>query len=91
MGNTLRRLLGKFLVEDVSMELPAIFSNKQIGVGVSNAGTSAAHAVQAYLADCQQSQADTCILHLDLSNAFNAVDRLVVLQEVDRLLPSLGP
>ena len=90
VGETWRRLVGKVLVasctEDISMYLQPL----QVGVGTRNGCESVIHVVRQW---CGRHQADEdrVLALMDLSNAFNSVDRSAFREAVRRIAPSLAP
>ena len=89
-GETLRRIVGKCLASEAKEELAEVFGATQMGVGRKMGCEAIVHAVRAWLAR-NSSHPDKCIVTLDLSNAFNAVDRPAVLEAVRRWHPSWAP
>ena len=89
VGETLRRVVGKVAMtapktlEAISAMLPT-----QVGVGVEGACETTAMAVQSWV-QAEKSRDDWAILQVDLSNAFNAIDRGAVLGQVAKRAPHL--
>jgi hypothetical protein len=67
----------------------------QLGVGVSGSCEAIAEAVRAYLNDPDAAGAEASlsrvVLSFDMANAFNEIDRRVIIQEVATRLPALLP
>jgi hypothetical protein len=88
VGETLRRLAGKVLFATGVMRAQvAKLSPTQVGVGVPGAVESVAIGLQA-IVDQMGGTNVWMALKVDLSNAFNTVDRGQVLQAAARLAPA---
>lgn len=67
---------------------------QQLGAGIPDATTGVAEAVRLFLLDPEADAAAddfACAAQLDWANAYNTIDRTVVLSEVARRLPELLP
>ena len=90
VGETWRRVVGKALATEAADDLRSHLEPLQLGVG-SKAGCEAiVHTVRQWLG---RNKTDTrkVLASLDLSNAFNCVDRSAFLQETRRVCPRLAP
>ena len=85
MGNTLRRLIAKIVVQrhtHIANQLKPL----QVGFGIKGGCEAAAHALRIY---CQNHiQAEKAVLKVDLTNAFNNISREVILEQSSLLIPS---
>ena len=89
-GESLRRLVAKLLAARHRDEAKAVLLRSgQVGVAVRQ-GAEAATAVTANYAARRRGQ-DACILKVDFTNAFNAVDRSAFLREVEQKFPGMLP
>ena len=88
VGETLRRIVSKVAMhsphttEEIQSFLPF-----QCGVGVEGACETVAQGLQQFV--CNANGSDWLLLQLDLSNAFNSIDRRAMLEEVRQRVPSL--
>ncbi|MBM4023654.1 MAG: hypothetical protein FJ284_15705, partial [Planctomycetes bacterium] len=90
VGETLRRLTAKVLCSAVSAEVRQILEPLQVGVGTPGGAESVVHVLRQWL--CRnRAEANKVIASLDLSNAFNSVDRSRVMSAVRHAIPSLAP
>ena len=88
IGEVLRRLTGKCLMESVQTAAREHFFPAQIGVAVPGGAEAAVHAVRAWTT--QHAQASSKVLvKLDFANAFNSVSRQQVLASARSQFPSL--
>ena len=88
VGETLRRLAGKALLATaVAKAQVADLQPVQVGVGVRAAAESVAMGVQS-IVDALSHTNDWTILKVDLSNAFNSVDRLAFLKAATQYTPA---
>jgi len=92
-GETLRRLAGKAAWEPVKEGIKARLEPIQVGVGTSMGAEKVIHRVRAWMgAQGGSTSGEAKVLAmLDLSNAFNAIDRSAFLQGVRDLAPGLAP
>ena len=89
VGETLRRVVGKALLStSVAKEQVARVQPLQVGVGLRNATEAVAMGIQS-LVDSRQSTGQWVLLKMDLSNAFNCIDRETVLHETQSRCPAL--
>ena len=89
IGEVLRRLTGKCLMESVQTAAREHFFPAQIGVAVPGGAEAAVHAVRAWTT--QHAQASSKVLvKLDFANAFNSVSRQQVLASARSQFPSLS-
>ncbi len=90
VGETWRRLTAKILASSVNDDLRDHLEPLQLGVGTKLACEAIVHVVRQW---CARWADDTsrCLVKMDLSNAFNCVDRSAVLAAVRRVVPELAP
>ena len=90
VGETWRRLVGKVLSKKASDDIKAYLEPLQVGVGTQGGCEALVHTVRQWMG--RNSDNANCVLALlDLSNAFNTVDRSQVRQAIRRVAPSLAP
>ena len=89
IGDSLRRLLSRVVLRKVRSEADSCLAPTQLGVGYSGGAEAIFHAASSLL----HRRRDLCVVAVDLSNAFNSVNRDAVLSallastEFRRLLP----
>ena len=88
VGETLRRLAAKCLQKSTLPAVSGYLLPHQVGMKVPNAAELVARKVNAWH---QGAREDEIIVQVDLSNAFNSVDRNVLLREVRERVPALYP
>lgn len=88
-GEVLSRLTAKCLAFVLAEDAATVFSPYQLGVKVKNGCEAALHAISALLYS-PSPIASRYILEVDLTNAFNNVDRTHFLTQTRRLFPSLS-
>ena len=89
VGETLRRLVGKVLLSTGPARAQvASLTPLQVGVGVRSAAEAVAMGTQA-LVDHLGSSSNWCILKVDMTNAFNTVDRTALLRSCLHYTPAL--
>ena len=86
VGSTLRRLITKVGFKPISQELGALFRPNQLGYASKGGSEAAAHAARHYLTSNRENRV---FLKLDLKNAFNCINRDVILHKVKEKNPSL--
>ena len=86
VGTTFRRLTTKAGLKPISRELGISFRPNQLGYSSKGGSEAAAHAARHYLTSNTQ---DKVFLKLDIKNAFNTMNRDVILQKVKEEIPSL--
>ena len=79
IGEVLRRLAGKCLVNRSHDEVLERLLPHQMGVGVPNAAEIIAHAARAWAAGAR---ADESLIMVDFANAFNTLDRQKMLEAI---------
>ena len=84
VGETLRRLAGKLLIGLYQPEAASRLQPEQVGVGVLRGAESLVHKVRMWL---QQTVPSYVLLQLDFKNAFNSVERKVLLEAVAEHCP----
>ena len=89
VGEILRRLTGKCLMQLVRPDARAYLWPQQSGVGVKAGAEAAVHTLRAWL-QRHESASDKVVVKLDFRNAFNTVDRTVVLREARAQFPALA-
>ena len=90
VGETLRRLVGKCLCHEVSDAARASLAPLQVGVAVPGGTEATVHAARQWWTRNLGSR-DKVFVKLDLSNAFNCLDRQALLQAVHEEFPGLAP
>jgi hypothetical protein len=88
VGEVLRRLAAKCLVQQFQAEVVEHLLPHQLGVGVPNATEIIAHAVRAWAAKATN---DESLILIDFANAFNTVDRQKMLEAVSKDAPQFLP
>ena len=89
IGEVLRRLTGKCLMESVQTAAREHFFPAQIGVAVPGGAEAAVHAVRAWTTQHAQGSSKV-LVKLDFANAFNSVSRQQVLASARSQFPSLS-
>ncbi|XP_037975355.2 uncharacterized protein LOC119694031 [Plutella xylostella] len=89
VGSALRRLVAKLGCNAVRGVMSAQLQPRQLGFGVPLGCEAAIHATRAFAFDRDGSE--TVIFKVDLENAFNMVERDVILRKVKEQVPSLYP
>ncbi|KAI5635791.1 reverse transcriptase (RNA-dependent DNA polymerase) domain-containing protein [Phthorimaea operculella] len=89
VGSTFRRLTAKLGCRTVKDEMAAYFQPHQLGFGTHLDCEAAIHATRAFAMDPERK--GEVLFKLDLKNAFNSVERDVLLGEVREKVPSLYP
>lgn len=89
IGNTIRRLVAKLGCRSVREEMAMYLQPCQIGFGTPLGCEAAIHATRHFAMAHQGT--DTVIVKLDIKNAFNRVERDVILTQVKDHLPALYP
>ena len=85
VGNLLRRLVAKCFSSALASQAAALLKPHQLGVGVRGGAEAVAHAVSDAVGD----DPSRWVLQNDLVNAYQQVDRGVVLEEVARHFPEM--
>ena len=85
VGNLLRRLVAKCFSSSLAPKAAELLKPHQLGVGVRGGAEAVAHAVSDAVGD----DPSRWVLQNDLINAYNQVDRGVVLEEVARHFPEM--
>ena len=83
IGNLLRRLVAKCFSSALASRAAALLAPHQLGVAVRGGAETIAHAVR----EAVKEDPTRWILQADLVNAYNTVDRGVVIDEVARHFP----
>ena len=89
VGETLRRLVSKCLLDRVNDDARTRLEPVQVGVGTKAGAEAIVHAGRQWM---QRHSTDThrVLVKLDLSNAFNCVDRQALLNSVRTTFPELA-
>jgi len=90
VGETLRRLVGKVLASVVSEDIKSYLEPLQVGVGTKGGCEAVVHVVRQWLGR-SRSDKDRVLVMMDLSNAFNCLDRSAFRQAVRRVVPCIAP
>ena len=83
IGNLLRRVVAKCFSTALAQKAETLFAPNQLGVGVRGGAEAIAHAVS----EAVKVHPSSWVLQADLVNAYNSVDRGVVLEEVATHFP----
>ena len=86
VGTTFRRLTTKVGLKPISRELGTFLRPNQLGYASKGGSEAAAHAARHYLKSNTQNKV---FLKLDIKNAFNCINRDIVLQKTKEKIPSL--
>ena len=86
VGTTLRRLITKVGFKPISQELGMLFRPNQLGYASKGGSEAAAHATRHYLTSNTENKV---FLKLDIKNAFNCMNRDIILLKVKETIPSL--
>ncbi|XP_049886408.1 uncharacterized protein LOC126380870 [Pectinophora gossypiella] len=89
VGSVFRRLTAKAACRAVKEEMAGYLQPHQLGFGTRLGCEAAIHATRSYVMD--PSNSDSIVLKLDICNAFNTLERDVLLSEVKEKVPSLYP
>ena len=90
VGETFRRITGKVAVELISDRARAVLEPIQLGVKTPNGCEAIIHATRQWFHAHRLIPSKTAV-SVDISNAFNTVNRSAVLQSVRTHFPSLAP
>jgi hypothetical protein len=89
VGETWRRLVSKVLASSVAEEVRDDLEPVQVGAGVRGGCEAVVHATRQWLhrnrEDCNK-----VLVKLDLTNAFNSIDRSACLHSIRRVAPALA-
>lgn len=88
VGEILRRLTAKCLMEAVRADARQHFAPAQLGVAIPGGAEAAVHTARAWY-DRHQGQPGKVLVKLDFKNAFNLVSRQAVLDAVTARFPAL--
>jgi hypothetical protein len=88
IGEFMRRLTSKVAISQNKDAIKAHFGSLQVGVGVKNGAEAAVHAVAQVVKEFGHDGSLGC-LKLDFQNAFNCIDRALMLEQVRLNFPSL--
>ena len=90
VGETLRRLVSKCLLDSVAQEAKSRLEPLQVGVGTKLGVEAVVHVARQWK-DRHGQDARRVLVKLDLENAFNCVDRQAVLSAIRETFPQLAP
>ena len=90
VGETFRRITGKVAVELISDRARAVLEPIQLGVKTPNGCEAIVHATRQWFHRHRLAPSKTAV-SVDISNAFNTVNRSAVLQSIRTHFPSLAP
>jgi hypothetical protein len=85
VGSTLRRLASKICCREFHSRLTEKFKPIQLGFGLKSGCEGAVHATRTFL----NSQNFEILVKIDVQNAFNSVDRGVLLTQIENELPEI--
>ena len=88
IGNTLRRLFGKFAAATLSKEAATILSPLQMGCGVPLGAEAIVHSARTFLENTRDGYV---MVKLDFRNAFNSLDRSHMVSVMASYFPRLVP
>jgi hypothetical protein len=88
IGETIRRLVSKCCCWEAEMTAPYIFGSLQVGVATKGGGEAVIHAVRKIAKELGDDPSRV-MLKVDLTNAFNMVDRTEMLRRVREQLPNI--
>lgn len=89
VGLSIRRLVSKVACSSVIDDVGKYLFPCQLGVGIKQGCETAVHATRGYLSI--NIGKTKILLKIDFRNAFNSIERDVMLNEVKRIIPSLYP
>lgn len=90
VGDTWRRLTAKCLMSVYGNDLREFLEPIQVGVGTKGGCEATVHTVRQWL--CRNAvHKNKVLVTMDLSNAFNCIDRSAVLDSIRRVTPELAP
>jgi hypothetical protein len=89
VGEVLRRLVAKCFTFSLAQKAAQLLAPLQVGVSVKGGCESVVHAVN-YIVHDESLREEKQILLVDFANAFNSIDREVMLQEVRNCFPELS-
>ncbi|GJS40576.1 putative reverse transcriptase domain-containing protein [Tanacetum coccineum] len=89
VGTIWRRLVSKVAMKGVGKEISKYLGDFQFGVGVSGGAEAVLHSANRVLSE-YHNDGSLAMLTVDLSNAFNLVDRSALLYEVRVRCPSIS-
>ena len=90
VGNILRRLTSKCIMNAVSAKAAAILRPFQFGVGVKGGCEAVIHSLNSFLKNPEVLDNEKIFLQVDLKNAFNEVERKVAFETIRELLPEVA-
>ena len=88
VGGIWRRLVSKVAMRKIGKEMSAYLGDFQYGVGVPNGAEAILHSANRFL-NAFRDDGSLAMLTVDFSNAFNMVDRTILLREVSIRCPSI--
>ena len=88
IGETIRRLVSKCCCQATEGRAQEIFRALQVGVATQGGGEAAIHAVRRLVEELGKNP-DKIMLKVDISNAFNMVDRTEMLKQTHERLPKI--
>ena len=94
VGNILKRLVAKTIMQKLSNFSTAFFKPHQLGAGTPSRAEVAAHLIRKYIFNKNQhgcNSENEIILKIDFKNAFNSIRRDVVFKEIQKKLPTIYP
>lgn len=89
IGNTFRRLCARLSCGMVSNRMSNYFCPKQVGFSVRGGCEAAVHSARKFISSIASPK--TVMLKMDMENAFNSMERDVILSSIKENLPELFP
>jgi hypothetical protein len=90
VGETWRRLTAKILASRATQDLREHLEPFQMGVGTKSACETIIHVCRQWLGR-NRDDPNKVLVKVDISNAFNSIDRYAVLSNIRRVVPYLAP
>ena len=87
IGETVRRIVGKAVAWTMKQDIQGVAGPLQVCTGLKSGAEATVHFIREKF---REETAQACIL-VDASNAFNSVNRQVMLHNIQRQLPELAP
>lgn len=89
IGNSFRRLCAKITCNRVSVQMANYLGPKQVGVSVRGGCEAAVHSARKFISSITSSR--KVLLKIDMNNAFNSVERDIIMESIKDNSPELFP